>query len=150
MLSLDSERSDGSSYSATDSMTGPAPALLPEPTFAPSLFREGPFTAATPTLGLGVTGVVVPTGSRPPWSVILLSRMATLVYIFICLRIILVSKDLLKIILNGLYMEFCIDCIHFEPIYMRSGPLLFFAFMDVMILHISTSSVGNINIDQAL
>ena len=33
---------------------------------------------------------------------------------------------------------------------MRSCPLLFFAFMDVMILHTSTSSVGDINIDRAL
>ena len=43
---------------------------------------------------------------------------------------------------------FFIDCINFEL--MKSWPLLFFAFMDVMILHTSISSVGDINIDRAL
>ena len=48
--------------------------------------------------------------------------------------------------LNGLHMEFVMACINFEL--MRSCPLLFFAFMDVMIFNNSTSSVGDIYIDR--
>ena len=64
--------SDGSFYSATDSPTGQAPAMHPEPTFDLSLCREGPFAAANPTLGLGTTRVVVHTGSRPTGILIVL------------------------------------------------------------------------------
>ena len=47
-LSPGSVQSDRSFHSATDSLTGQAPAMHPESTFAPSLYREGPFKAANP------------------------------------------------------------------------------------------------------
>ena len=52
-LSLDSVQSDGSFHSATDSSTGQAPTMHPEPTFDPHLCREGPFKAANPHPRIG-------------------------------------------------------------------------------------------------
>ena len=48
-----SEWSDGSFYCASGSPTGPRPAMDSAPVLTPSLFREGPFAAATPHPRIG-------------------------------------------------------------------------------------------------
>ena len=61
-LSPGSGQSDGFFYSATDSPTGQAPAMHPEPTFDPSLCREGHFQVENPHPQIGDDKrVVVPT-----------------------------------------------------------------------------------------